>query len=685
MFDLSTIGSYGTGKLGDVEISEGATQEINSYARVTDIGESTITIDTSSAQTGIYEKFQAGTEILIHVSASPSETDYLGKYLVTKILLANGGLLMLDKNFGDIFPADKLENYYIQAVTIANFDCLTLKEGGVIQPRAYSSTDKFGGIVALKCFNDLIFSGGHIDLADAGIYTARKNYYRPLLTEETAANGEVDTAKFSGRENGRVAERFLLNSGDGAAFIVARNMFCNSNSRIGNTETHGAKFCRGAKDSVGVRPSNITNIGGSTIFIAAGTIKNFSPKMIAKYRNSNALTGAGLCGCYIASGTVLPNDEGLYSYDNISDKDFLSRATGIRNFGNGSFGTLRNPKTPLNNYAAVTTISAGGHRLVYTDKTTSGLAPIKDGALVLIQVIQNEKVARAGEFVIAKVLADDGKILTLDNAAPVVDLDEYLMQVVSIPQFDFFTLTENYSATMKFNGKTGGVLAIAANDTFNLRDGRLNVEGKGGAVAYGAEGLKYIGNAQNTARLPLGSGHGSVFILANTLQLSANSRIGATYSGANSASRFGGDNSDGTNPGGGYKGANDENATGSGGGYIGGGSSNADEDNGGFGGSGANGGTSSGLDEFDSRKVTGGYGSNGQKSGKYPGGCQGAHVFIVANTISDFYTSAISTGGAGGTGLNNSGGNGAAGYGGGGARNGSGGGSSGFAFVYVNE
>ena len=52
-----------------------------------------------------------------------------------------------------------------------------------------------------------------------------------------------------------------------------------------------------------------------------------------------------------------------------------------------------------------------------------------------------------------------------------------------------------------------------------------NGRGVGGALPYG---LDYIGNAQNSLKLPLGENDGSVFILAKTLKLNANSRIGVT-------------------------------------------------------------------------------------------------------------------------------------------------------------
>ena len=685
--DLSAIGGYGTAKLEDVEISEGTLETLNSYALIRQIDELDdykIVIDTESAILGTYETFTAGTEILVHVSSSTRETQYLGRYLVAKILLVGNGILTLDKKITDIMPRDQFSFYSMQVVTFANFDCLTLKKGGAIMPPIYDPYKFCGGIVAIKCWDSLKFEGGHINLIDCGIPANRKYLLRPLTEQETAANGEGDFAKFSGQENFITAGRFLLNAGDGAAFIVAQNVYGNADSRIGNVNTHGAHFCRGAENSVGVKPSNITNKGGSTIFIAANNFYNFSPKMIAKYRDAKLFEGAGLCRCYIATNTKLRNDEGLYSYDVLDNPQRLNKIN-LNDFGDGTFGSVVNPKKPINNYAKVTTISQGGCRLTIQDETINGLAPIETGAKILLQVIQKTShfVEEAGKFCLAKILSRVQNSIVVDTPAPINDLENYILQIVSIPQFENFTLNENFTATPKFNGNIGGVLALLVNDTCDISSGKLNVEDKGGAVAYGANGLNYIGNAQMCDCLPLGEGHGSIFLVARTLTLNENSRIGARYSGSGTGNRFGGSNSSGSNIGGGYSGAYDEDGAGSAGGYIGGGAS-TENVSGGIGGSGASGGTYENFTSLDRSKIIGGYGSNGQSFGKYEGGKQGAHLFVVAEKINNFSQAVFSTGGGGGQGKSN-GINGASGYGGGAASGGSSGGSSGFCFIYSNN
>lgn len=671
MYDIKAVG-YGDGSLGDYTIADGLFNACNSYAQITEIKKNIIKIDLENAVIGELEKFTAGREILIHVSGSKGATEQLGKYVVAKIELTDLNVLTLNREI-----SFDVEEYYIQAVTLTNFDCLTLEEGAILSPQPYNPYKHVGGILALRCRNELVLNGGHIDLRDCGIPLNFAKELRPLTEQETAANGESDVSRQAGQENYLTATRFLLNAGDGATLIIAKKIKSSASSRIGNIETHGSQYCRGAKNSVGVLPSNITNLGGSTILIAADRLAGFSPAMIAKYRSGAA--GKGLCRCYIASETKLRADEGLYAYDCLSDKLRLQRLTGIHDFGDGSFGDVENPKLGLNNYAQVTNIRSDGLNFSYINKTYNGIAGLSVGSLIMVQVIQKSAVEEAGRFVITKVLEDTGSEMTVDVPIPVVSLSEYLVQAISIPRFRKYKQSEKYSKVRSFDGAKGGVLAVAVSEELDLRGGELNVENKGGAAGYGRAGLAHIGNAQMYDLLPLGEGHGSVFVLAKKILIDENSRIGASYSGLKE--RLGGDGGGGA-IGGGYKGYFDMFGEGSGGGYIGGGSSSEGEV-GGQGGSGASGGTSENLLEVDSGKVRGGYGSNGESAGLNEGGRQGAHIFIVAGEIAGWNEAVISTGGSGGIGKVN-GQPGAASYGGGGATLGSSGGSGGFAFIYCN-
>lgn len=639
--------NYGDGSLGNVTA---VTATINSYAAVTAITTNSITINTSTQITGT-AKFVVGAKVLIHVSATKSSRNYLGHWLLANITAVSGSKLTIDENpTTKLLPSADLAKYYVQAIAVAQYKNLTVSSGTTITPPVYSVTSYHGGIVALMCSEKLTFNGGHISLADRGIPVANKTL-RPRFSYETEAGS--DTESYSGWENTMNQYAFALNAGDGAAFIVAKTFVGNSNSRIGNVSTYGAQFYRGHKNSVtygDTAPTNITHIGGSSILIAAETISSFYTKMIAKYRNSSSTAGQGHCRCYIASETKLRNDEGLYSYDIISNPSRLSSKMNIRNFGDGSASDIKDIKTQVNNYATITAIS--GTKVTYKNKTTEGLSPIAAGALVMIHF--NHKSATytvdSGRFILAKVLSDTGSILTLDTAPPSISVTNYAAQVVSIPQANNFTLATANAATPKFNGSQGGIFAIAVKNACNLSSGTINVMEKGGGQAYARSGLAYIGNAQDCDKLPIGQGHGSVFILAKDLTMNTSTHIGHTSSGS------------GNYP---YKG-----------------------DTSAYRGSGASGGTSG--------TYAGGYGSNGgystSKDSYAQSACQGAHIMIVADKITGFSLTPIGTGGntsyagRGGYGYGSSNGRYYSGYNGG-SSSGSyyGGGSSGWCFIYCNN
>ena len=297
-----------------------------------------------------------------------------------------------------------------------------------------------------------------------------------------------------------------------------------------------------------------------------------------------------------------------------------------------------------------------------------------------------------GKFILATVLSDDGNSLTLDTPITrvfdVAKLSKYSCQIISIAQFGNLTINYNYSATTKWddNRKIGGICAIACNGTLDIRDGQINVESKGGGSAYEREGLAFIGNAQMCDILPLGQGHGSVFLIAKKIDSNKNSRIGATYNG----SVFGGWDMSEINTGG-YQGLNSTSSV-SHAGYGRGGSGNDGGSQGSYG-------------------TKGGYGSNSDKVANtngitYTEGKQGAHLFLITDNSTNFNLAMISTGGGTTAWTNSSGGAGyggsgitsnanpksvvgAGGYNGGGGwggnYGGSGGGSSGWAFIYANE
>ena len=665
------VKDYGNGSLGDVS---SVTSTINSYARVTAVTSSTITINTSTQITGAAD-FTVGAKILLHVSATTSSSykTYLGCWMLANITATSSGVLTLDADPTKCIPSANLAQYYVQAIAVAQYKNLELYSGTEITPPAYNVTNYNGGIVALMCSDTLTFGGGHINLSGKGIPVASKAL-RPTTQQEN--DGTDDGDHYSGWENSDTKDHLLLNAGDGVAFIVAKKMACNSSSRIGNTATRGYQFCRGATNSVTyneTKPSGVTNIGGSTIFIAAQTITNFTPYMISKYRSTSLGAGQGICRCYIASNTKLRNDEGLYAYDCISDKSRVMKQFGIKDFGNGKFGdvTYTDATFRPNNYAQVTAIS--GNKVTINTPTTFGTASIATGAMVMIHWCHKDatNITNAGRFFIANVLSYSSGVLVLDKAPPSISVTNYKCQVVSIPQYNNFTLESTiYGKVADQSETTGGIYAIAVKNVCNLSGGKMisgdysSGNNKIATVAYGREGLAVIGNAQDNNKLPIGQGLGSVLILANHLVMNDETRIG--YLGQGSAL---------PKDAGGYRGMYTVQKSAITSPYL----SEA----------------GSGASEGVKSSYIGGYGSNGSNSFSR----QGAHIMIIANKITNFKQGAISSGGCGwdtggagygGTSLNTSPSSGGLYYSSGGYNGGSAGnfycsGSSGWAFIYCNE
>lgn len=657
-FDINLIGGFGTGALGSVadDVYAG---NLNSYARVTAIDSTAITIDTSTAIHGAYEDFTAGTEIIFHVSAAAASTsiDYLGKWKVVKINSVVGNVLYVDGDVTTVLPVADFGKYYCQVVSIAQFENLTLNENVQIVPLVYSTSAYVGGITALKCSGTLTFSGGNINLAGRGIPTGSTTL-RPLMTQEGNAVGYYNYAPYSAWENHITRDRLTLNSPDGTAFIAAKKIIGNADSRIGNPSQTGTQFNR-AKSYSYLR-------GGSTIFIAADEIQNFAPAMIAK---TYSAVGQGLARCFIATNTRMTNDEALYSCDVLSDPKRPMDNFNVRNFGDGSLGDGSELTMQLNNYATVTAISTDRKILTYNGKTTAGIAQITRGALVMIHYNHKSStsgVDNSGKFIVAKVLADTGTEITIDTPAPNISLADCNVQIISIPQYNNFTLSKKNSATPAYKNSQGGIFAVAVKNNCNISGGVINLEGKGGGTAYGAAGVNFISNVNMNDRLPIGAGNGSAFILAKNLTMDGSTRIGGTYDG----SKFAGTRQGKTSQVG-HIGENNDSVTG--------------------------GSPSSGGKGYKSTNK-GGYGSNGGKA-TYAGGSQGAHILIIADTITGFNQAAISTGGMGGK-YKTNGNSGGAGYGGGagpggadGGYNGGGGGGvqsgggggSGWAYVYCNN
>ena len=430
--NLNSFYKFGSGNLNDVEIdSLTAVTNFNSYAKIIGIDGDKISIDTDTAFQGQFEKFDAGNTILIHCSASPTgQTAKLGKYLCAKILLtANSGtVLTLDKVVTNIFTDSDLDDYFLQAITFANFHCLTVHKNAIIAPQNFSPFTQIGGILAIKCSDTLTLDGGYIALNNCGIPLNWKESFRPLTDQEIS--GTLDSDSLAGDENYLTQERFLLNSGDGAVFIAAKNFVTDIDARIGNIFTHGNPDCRGADDSA-LKPSNVTNIGGSSIFIATGK-NNLKAINLAKYRmktNSNADVGKGLARCYISADNYpLRQDGKLYFLDTNANPARFSKKYNLYNFGSGKYGTVENPNYRLNSKAK---LYFDMQNVIYAIPTIShALAKFSAGTKVWFE---------DNLFFIATLLKTEDNYYTFDKKIPFK-----CNNCFAIPEFENFTLTQDY-------------------------------------------------------------------------------------------------------------------------------------------------------------------------------------------------------------------------------------------------
>ena len=429
-FNLEECYGYGRGhNFTDFETTAGqVSRDFNSYAALSDISANLITIDIDNAYVGQFGSFKAGEVILIHASASPTlQTDKLGKFICAKIEVADSGKLKLDKDISATFTAEDLENYCVQAVTFAEFHCLKVSAKSAIQPQIYSTEHKHGGILAVKV-SDTLTLDGDIDLTDCGISTYQKDYLRPLTDQEL--HGELDADERSGEENYCINNIFLLNSGDGAAFIFAKKIVATDDARIGNPATHGKIFCRGAEDSP-YKPSNVTNVGGSSILLATDE-PNYSTLNFAKYRTSSesdAKKGKGLARCYIATKVYSTCDDALFHADIISDYARISTKHYITDFGDGRHGDIENPTFRLNEVQTLHRIS--DFKAEFLLKPKKGLANFAVGTKCLII---------CNYFpVLNEITALEGDVVTFKNK-----LADEVCSCITVPEVENFALNQDF-------------------------------------------------------------------------------------------------------------------------------------------------------------------------------------------------------------------------------------------------
>ena len=634
-FDYYGYGS-GSGKDGALTPSA-ANTVINAYAKVAGINGTVLTLENFSDSS----KFTANTHVLIHASAytGTGKLADIGYWHITTIKsVGEGSTITLDRsNFGLNHVASAISKGGLaQIVTIPEYTTVTLNAGKSITCPQFNQANGYGGIVIFKCSKELIFNGGHINLNGKGLPSAS---LRPDFNFESNQN-------YYGYENYNRRLWLTMNYPDGVAFLIAEKITCHEDSRIGNI------------NSIGKARTLTTEDGGASIFIAAKEIANFTPNIISK---TPSASGKGRSGCCIATESELPCDEGLYSYDRLNDNSRMSNSFKIRDFGNGADKAKTNYTGQLNSYAHISAFDSTGKVLTLTHTDNNGLAKIAKGALVMIRADYKGDADSfyrlAGRFILAKVLSYVNGKVTVDTSFTAehssLNTNRYNFQLVTIPQFTTFTLSGTNSATPKYENGRGGIVAIAVNDTCDLKGGKLLVEGKGGCPATGEAGLDYISNAQMATKLPIGEGNGSVFILAKNLVMNGNTRIGASWTGA----AFGG------------KEAGDIRGTYGWWGYRYGTHTDAKA------GSGAGGGTFSAKPDGIKVERNGGYNSNDvvvpSDKAYFSNINQGAHILIIADSTDGLNLAALSTVGKGGTWINKpntydgfNGGNGGCGFGG---------------------
>ena len=773
-------GGYG---LGTKKLEVSSEIYVNRYAKVTAITAKQITVGGISDATGVSNKatnsFKAGEEVLIHVAAykgAKTDCPTRGMWKTAYITAKSGSNITLSKSVSALIPEGfVISDFYIQVITLPHFKSVTLKGGGTITCPQFNKDLGYGGVVAFKCKEELVLEGGHIDLGGKGLpdgtlwehgfvpfepaklMTVGANPWNGLTTskidtwrDDTLVTNNIHT--MAGLENYRTLKHLTLNYPDGAAFIMAQSLVCDDDhkSRIGYTGGAGVIRVRSTK-ARGI-------IGGSSILLVANEIHGWTDSngigedgatFISKYPSAVSENNRGCGRCYIATETTIPTDEGLYALDRISTLDRVQNIFNLSSFGNGKNGEFNNKNKQINNYASVIKIENDGNKFTLGDVITGGEKNFEKNALILIHATQKKYTREGGRCMFAYIGSYDSenKVLTLKyekkfqtSTGDNFNLNRYDVQIITVPQYSSFTLSGEYNKVPKFENGRGGIVVICVNGTCDLSGGKINVEKKGCDKAYGTTGLRFIGNAQMAEKLPLGQGHGSVLILAETLKMNESTRIGATYSGLGQGginrdsvikagynyNYAGGintayavtENGDPRN----YPGQNWEgNEIGTSKTFEGAIRTYSTKDvkieyelTGTTGGGKYYGNYT--KKDYGSGTHTGGYGSNSSD-----GAPQGAHVLIIADTIEGFNISAISTGGAGGnagtvgtqekkitsenggashggsgaSGITRGGNGGFIGGGGGGfgsespstevERHGAGGGSGGFCFVYCNN
>lgn len=244
-----------------------------------------------------YIHYDDGIPVLIHYSLCKSRTppdDVIAKLGKWQFCICSQNSEDVDYVFPELsiesMVADQVD-FYIQMVRFIEYENLTLNTGDVVRPLPFRppSTDRYGnieypakcgGILAIKVHGTLTFNGGHIDLSGCGIPQELADY-RPITPQEQ--DDDLDSL---------IADnRLLLNVGDGAAIIIAKNIVVTDNSsRIGNFRI---------TNSIDDNLDNLSFVGGSNILIICENFTNFNSSLIVTANSQG--NGKGLSRCFISA------------------------------------------------------------------------------------------------------------------------------------------------------------------------------------------------------------------------------------------------------------------------------------------------------------------------------------------------------------------------------------------------
>ena len=511
---VKKFGGYGTGVRGAATLSSG---QINSYAPVSALTGRTVTIGAKNV--GTLDDFAPDVEVLLHVSATKgSEIAKLGEYAFARIRSIEGSVLTLDRIPVWSVSDSDLPNYWIQAVTVPNFETLTLK--GALQAAAYNAGTHCGGVLALKCSKNLIFDGGRLDVSNKGIPTGSAAL-RPAIPEEATEEGRLFIH----------STLPVMNRGNGVVMACARRITFDSATVIGASELGN--------------PDKGAGEGGASILLVSDELVNFRAEAISTGGVSGGV-GRGRCRIATRSEPALqvPSHELLYGHDLIHDPDALRRL-GFRSFGDGRHKSVTNPTEALCGYAPISRIGADLKTVETQYLQNAFYAPLEEGALVLFHVsgTKSAHIQDYGRYAIRRIThrtASGGNaVFTLDEPLTVPQniTDNYWCQLIGIPQFETLTLRDFTLNVPAWNDsvKCGAVLPLACSNLLSLANAKVLTEPGKFPVGrrWGETSSKRFINQTNAVgatRMMLGEMNGAVLLLAKQIAADGSSRVGGEQS-----------------------------------------------------------------------------------------------------------------------------------------------------------